>query len=55
MQGNGISVYMNSSDILVARNIVLGANFAVSMQASENITFYANIFEGGDLNLIGRF
>lgn len=48
VHGNGISAYLNSNNILIARNIVLGANFASSIQASENITFYNNIFQGDD-------
>ena len=40
---NGISVYSNSSNILVARNTVLDSNIAITVEQSANVTLAYNL------------
>lgn len=48
---NGISVYGNSQDILVAGNQVYNSNIAFTMEASTDIYLYNNIFIGSSGNM----
>ncbi len=45
---NGISVYMDSSNILVAHNIVTNAPSPFTFEASHNISVINNVFDAGD-------
>lgn len=45
---NGISVYLDSSNILVARNKVTNAPSPFTFEASHNLTVINNIFDGAD-------
>lgn len=46
---NGISVYLNSSKVLVAHNRVQNAPYyAMTIQSSEDITIFGNILDGGE-------
>ncbi len=45
LHGNGISVYNNSSNVLVARNYVIDSNFALTIQASSNVDVAYNVFK----------
>jgi parallel beta-helix repeat protein len=47
---NGISVYGNSSDVLVARNQVVNSNIAYTMEQSTDVYLYNNIFLGSHGN-----
>ena len=44
--GNGISVYQNSTDIIVSNNRVTRSNIAFTMEQSTNLTLYNNVFDG---------
>jgi hypothetical protein len=45
---NGISVYMDSADILVAGNRVTRSPSPFTFEASSNITVVSNVFDAGD-------
>ncbi len=45
LHGNGISVYNNSTNVLVARNSVIDSNFAFTVQASSYIDVFYNVFK----------
>ncbi len=40
---NGISVYMNSKNIMVSGNTVIDSNIAITVEASENVTLAYNV------------
>lgn len=44
MHSNGISIYVNCHDILVARNEVHNSNIAMTLQNAENIYVVDNVF-----------
>jgi len=43
---NGITIYIDSKDILTANNVVLNSTNPLTFQDSENLTFYSNVFTG---------
>jgi len=45
---NGISVYMNSSNILVANNYVTNAPSPFTFEASDTLTVMGNVFDAAD-------
>ena len=45
---NGISVYMDSADILIAGNVVTRSPSPFTFEASSNITVVNNVFDAGD-------
>lgn len=45
---NALSIYSDSSDILVANNVISGASSPITYEASTNLTFFGNVVDGGD-------
>ena len=48
--GNGITVYQNSKDIVVAGNKVFRSNIAFTMEQSSNIDIYNNVFDASRMS-----
>ena len=48
MHSNGISIYVDCRNILVARNDVRNSNIALTLQNAENIYVIDNVFVSGD-------
>ena len=52
LHANGISVYQNAKDVLVAHNVVTDASHAFTFSTSSNLTIFNNIFHGSASSVV---
>ncbi len=52
VHANGISVYQNAKDVLVAHNVVTDASHAFTFSTSSNLTVFNNIFHGSASSVV---
>ncbi len=55
VHANGISVYQNAKDILVAYNVVTDASHAFTFSTSSNLTIFNNIFHGSAGSIVASW
>jgi hypothetical protein len=46
---NGISVYLNSENAIISGNTVLRSNIPFTMESSNGLNIYNNLFDGGEM------
>ena len=55
VHGNSLSLYTNCDEILVAYNRIVNSTFALTLNASANITVLSNIFDGTEDKIIAQW